>query len=85
MDMTQTQEYLIDRYGPLMSIRQVAELLHRAPTSLAAQLTTRARQKDPWIKHLREASVKIGRRRLFRSMAIADLADGVCDMEEVGK
>lgn len=80
-NMTQmaTQEgihgYLVARYGPLMTIEEVAELLRRSPKSLATSLTMQSRRDDPWLAQLRGAKVRIGRRRLFRADLVAALID----------
>ncbi|KGS91869.1 hypothetical protein X963_5659 [Burkholderia pseudomallei MSHR7498] len=67
--MTSTEENIIKRYGALLTLPQVAELLHRSPEGLRVTLT---RDNDVSRKLL-PARIKIGRRVLFKTAAIARL------------
>ncbi len=71
-----TQGYLIDKFGPLLTLEEVADLLRRSPKALATSLTLRTRRDHPYIACLRSAIVRIGRRRLFRAADIAAIIDG---------
>jgi hypothetical protein len=54
-------------YGPLLSLPQLAELLHRSPDGLRVALRT----SQPYALQIRQARVKIGRRVYFRTADIA--------------
>lgn len=66
-----TIERLIERHGPLMTIGAVAEILSRSPEGLRFTM----RGVSPLARALRAARVKIGRRILFRTAAVAELID----------
>lgn len=72
---TKTHEYLVGRFGPLLQLEEVADLLRRSPRAIATALTSRGRQ-DPWLVQLRGAVRRIGRRRLFSAEGVAALIDG---------
>lgn len=69
------KNYLVEQYGPLLQIEEVAEVLRRKPKAIASALTSKSRQ-EVWVHKLREATVKIGRRRLFSAAGVASLIDG---------
>jgi hypothetical protein len=71
---TSTTAYLTDRYGPLLTLTDVAGLLRRS--SKAVEVAMYSRRDDDWVRTLRAASVRIGRRRLFRATGVAALIDG---------
>lgn len=54
-------------YGPLLSLPQLAELLHRSPDGLRVALRT----SQPYALQIQQARVKIGRRVYFRTADIA--------------
>jgi hypothetical protein len=66
-----TERSLIDRYGPLLTLTDVAEILRRSPDGLRVSL---ARKNDVSDK-LNSAKKKIGRRVYFRVSAVAELID----------
>jgi len=61
------QETLISKYGPVLSIVQLAAVLDRSPEGLRISLTT----KSDWSEKLNAARLKIGRRVYFRTADIA--------------
>mgnify|MGYP003577987693 CR=1 FL=1 len=63
------QHSLQERYGPLLSMSHLAELLHRSPDGLRLAL----RATDGYAAHINKAKIKIGRRVYFRTQDIADL------------
>ena len=67
-----TEQLLVDRYGPLLTLVQVAELLDRSPEGLRITI----RGSNALGRQLTLARVKIGRRVHFRVNAIAELVDG---------
>lgn len=68
-----TEELLLNKYGgsPLLSLVQVAEVLHRSPEGLRITL----RGENELANKLRPNRVKIGRRVFFKLSAIACLID----------
>ena len=67
--MTSTEENIIQRYGALLTLSQVAELLHRIPEGLRVTLIL----DNDVSRKLLPARVKIGRRVLFKTAAVAHL------------
>ncbi len=67
-----TEQLLVDRYGPLLTLVQVAELLDRSPEGLRITI----RGSNALGRQLAQARVKIGRRVHFKVNAIAALVDG---------
>ncbi|PNB73792.1 plasmid-related protein [Pseudomonas sp. GW456-E7] len=61
------EESLVSLYGPLLSLAQLADLLHRSPDGLRIAL----RGPQPYAERINEARVKIGRRVYFRTGGIA--------------
>ena len=68
-----TEEILINKFGPLLTLPQVALLLDRSPDGLRLTI----RESNPLGRQLLAARVKIGRRIHFRARPIAELVDGV--------
>lgn len=62
------KDNLNQMYGPLLSLPQLAELLHRSPNGLRVALRT----SQPYALQLQQARVKIGRRVYFRTADIAN-------------
>lgn len=61
------EQQLIERYGPLVTIHQLAELLHRSPAGLAYTLS----QSSPFAESVNTARIKLGRRVYFRASDLA--------------
>ena len=72
-NIMKTQDVILDRFGgsPLLSLSQVAEILHRSPEGLRITLSG----NNELAQKLRPARVKIGRRVYFRVTDIALLID----------
>lgn len=70
-----TEEVLLDRFGgsPLLSLIQLAEILHRSPEGLRMTLSG----DSELARKLLPEKVKIGRRVYFRTAAVARLIDEV--------
>ena len=64
---THMQASMVSQYGPLLSLVQLAELLHRSPDGLRLAL----RGTQPYAYRINEARIKIGRRVYFRTAVIA--------------
>lgn len=67
-----TAEVLLNRYGPLLSINDLASLLQRSREGLRLTL----RGSSPLAQQLGTARVKIGRRVHFKTLAVAAVIDG---------
>jgi len=70
-----TEEVLIGKYGPLLTLAQVASLLDRSPDGLRVTIRT----SNELGRHLTAARVKIGRRVHFRASGVAALLDGATE------
>jgi hypothetical protein len=68
-----TEEVLLNRYGgsPLLSLIQLAEILHRSPEGLRITLSG----DNELARKLVPGKVKIGRRVYFRTAEIARFID----------
>lgn len=67
-----TEEVLIGKYGPLLTLAEVAKLLDRSPDGLRVTIRT----DNDLGRHLMGARVKIGRRLHFKASSVAALLDG---------
>lgn len=66
-----TEELIAAKYGPLLSVVQVADLLNRTPAGLRVTLCRSGDLSD----RLRECRVRIGRRVMFRVTDLAKMLD----------
>ena len=67
-----TEQILIERYGPLLTMGQLAELLHRSRDGLRLTL----RGHSSLAAALMQGRVRIGRRVHFRAGVVAKILDG---------
>ena len=67
-----THEYLLNRYGPLLTAEHVAEILHMTPDSVR---TAVARRNQPLSLALSLARRRLGRRVYFEARRIAEAID----------
>lgn len=70
--MSPTYKHLVEKYGPLLTLSELADVLDRSPDGLRITLRGRselARQLEP-------ARLKIGRRVHFRTTVVAAVIDG---------
>ncbi|AOW14540.1 plasmid-related protein [Hydrogenophaga crassostreae] len=63
------EETLLQRYGPLLSISQLATVLDRSADGLRISL----RSSNEWSCRLNTSRLKIGRRVYFRTSEVAEL------------
>ncbi len=70
-----TVEHLINTYGPLLTLSEVASLFDRSPEGLRITI----RGDNPLGRQLLSARIKIGRRVHFKTTVIAKLVDGDVD------
>ncbi|HBX37376.1 MAG TPA: plasmid-related protein [Pseudohongiella sp.] len=66
-----TEEQLLDRYGPLLSLTELSELLKRSPDGLRIALRSQTEFAQKW----NAAKRKGGRRVYFRASDVAELID----------
>ena len=70
--MTPIEDTLLNRYGPLLSINQLASVLDRSSEGLRISLRT----PSDWSAKINASRLKIGRRVYFRTSQLAQfLAD----------
>ena len=70
--MSVTFEILKNKYGAVMTLEQLAEILSRKPEGLRMALI----RKESWAQELNQAKRYIGRRMYFPTQAVAVLLDG---------
>ena len=63
------EDTLFQRFGPLLSIAQLAAVLDRSPDGLRDSL----RATNEWTQRINKARLKIGRRVYFRTSQIAEV------------
>ena len=63
------EDTLLKRFGPLLSMAQLATVLDRSPDGLRISL----RATNQWTRRINKARLKIGRRGYFRTSQIADV------------
>lgn len=68
-----TDEYLLSHFGPLLTLKHLAEVLHTTPTGLRMTL---ARRRQPMAIGLAGARRRLGRRLYFDARRTAELIDG---------
>lgn len=64
-----TEEYLLDRFGPLMSIADVAGLLGRSADGVRVSLYS----DTDVSRRLKPAMIRVGRRVYFRTLQVKDV------------
>ena len=70
--MSVTFEILKNKYGAVMTLEQLAEILSRKPEGLRMALI----RKESWAQELNQAKRYIGRRMYFPTQVVAVLLDG---------
>ena len=65
------EETLLDSYGPLLSINQLAKVLDRSPEGLRISL----RRSNEWAGQINLARKKIGRRVYFKTSEVAQFLE----------
>lgn len=66
-----TDEILINRFGPLITLSQLAEVLDRSPDGLRLSLSA----NSELARALNPAKVKLGRRVYFRTTLVSQVID----------
>jgi hypothetical protein len=63
------EESMMQQYGPLLSITQLAAILDRTPEGLRITL----RSSGEWVNKINSTRLQLGRRVYFRTSEIAEL------------
>ncbi|WP_166366030.1 DNA-binding protein [Pseudomonas akapageensis] len=61
------EQQILERFGPLLTLAQLAELLHRSPQGLSFTLS----RPGSFAEKINIARIKLGRRVYFRASDIA--------------
>jgi hypothetical protein len=64
-----SEESMMQQYGPLLSITQLAAILDRTPEGLRITL----RSSGEWVNKINSARLQLGRRVYFRTSDIAQV------------
>jgi hypothetical protein len=67
-----THEYLLAHYGPLLTIKHLAEVMHTSPNGVRMAI---ARKRQPLAVALSNARRQLGRRVYFEARLVADVID----------
>jgi hypothetical protein len=65
------EEILVNRYGPLLSLAELAMILDRSPGGLRSSL----RSSGEWLSRINAARLRLGRRVYFRTSEIANVLE----------
>jgi hypothetical protein len=68
-----TLDFLLQKYGPSLTLEDLAEVLKRKPSGVRSVLS---RDEDDWAKEINKKKVYIGRRVYFPAEAVAELLAG---------
>lgn len=71
-DMSTTETYLLEKFGPLLSLEQLAGIMHRSVDGLRLSLA----QGGEISQKFGPARLKVGRRVYFRCALVAPILDG---------
>lgn len=71
--MSATLDFLLQKYGPSLTVDDLAEVLKRSPGGLRVTLS---RRREPWADAIVRRCVHVGRRVYFPAEAIAELLAG---------
>lgn len=71
MTTTTTEQILVSKYGPLLTLAQVSELLNRSADGLRMSL----RGDSLFARRMQSARRKIGRRLYFKAVDLAKIID----------
>lgn len=66
------EEQLLSKFGPLLTLKQLAEVLHRSPQGLTFTLS---RDSD-FAQQINSTKLRLGRRVYFRSNLLAAVLEG---------
>ncbi|MCO7631999.1 MULTISPECIES: DNA-binding protein [Pseudomonas] len=72
MTLDSLEQHLLETFGPLLTLEQLAQLLHRSPGGLRFSLTT----QSAFARQINATKVRLGRRAYFRTSCIASVLSG---------
>jgi hypothetical protein len=72
-EVTSTLDFLRQKYGPSLTLEDLAEVLKRKPGGVRTVLS---RNEVSWAQELNKTKVNIGRRVYYPAEAVADLLSG---------
>lgn len=67
-----TYRFLLEKYGPLLTLKHVAEVMHTTPNGVRMAI---ARQRQPFAVSLAGARRQLGRRVYFEARGVAAVID----------
>ena len=70
--LSATHQYLLAHYGPLLTFKHLAEVLHLSPNGVRMAI---ARKRPPLAVALGEARRQLGRRVYFEARLVAEAID----------
>ena len=70
--ITATHQYLLKHYGPLLTLKHLAEVMHSTPSGLRMAMT---RKKQPLTAALAASRRRLGRRVYFEASRVAEIID----------
>ena len=70
--LSATHQYLLAQYGPLLTFKHLAEVMHVSPNGVRMAIT---RQRQPLAVALGEARRQLGRRVYFEARLVAEAID----------
>ena len=75
-----TYEYLLASYGPLLTLQNLADVMHASPNGLRVAI---ARQRHPFSIALAGARRRMGRRIYFEARRVASAIDAGQHADEI--
>lgn len=73
-EVSSTLDFLRQKYGPSLTLEDLAEVLKRKPSGVRTVLS---RNEVSWAQELNKKKVNIGRRVYYPAEAVSDLLAGV--------
>ncbi len=70
--ISSTHQYLLVHYGPLLTLKHLAEVLHSTPNGVRMAIT---RKRQPFAVALTSAKRQFGRRVYFEASRVAEIID----------
>ena len=67
-----THQYLLSQFGPLMTLKNLAEVMHSTPNGLRMAMV---RKSEPLTVALADARRQVGRRLFFEASKVAAIID----------
>ncbi len=69
-----THQYLLRQYGPLLTLKHLAEIMHNTPEGLRMAIN---RRRQPLVVALAASQRRVGRRVYFEARRVAEIIDQV--------